>query len=71
MPLLDAGVGLAWGPIALGFEMFNLLDVRYAAVEYNFASDWNPSSGLRPRTPERHISAGAPLSWMMSLELRI
>lgn len=65
--LLDASAGVLWGPFALTFEVFNLLDSRYAAVEYAFPSDWNPDDGVRPRTPARHTSAGAPLSWMVSL----
>src|SRR5690606_56037 len=32
--LLDASLGLSWGPVDLGFEVFNLLDTEYAAVEY-------------------------------------
>lgn len=65
--LLDASVGLGWGPVELGLEMFNLLDAQYAAVEYSFASDWDPNDGVRPRTPARHTAVGAPLSWMVSL----
>lgn len=65
--LLDASAGLGWGPVELGLEVFNLLDTRYAAVEYSFASDWDPNDGVRPRTPARHTSAGAPFSWMVSL----
>ncbi len=65
--LLDAAAGLWWGPAELNFELFNLLDSEYAAVEYSYASDWNPNDGVRPRTPARHFSAGAPLSWLVSL----
>ena len=69
--LLDASAGLAWGPLELGFEVFNLLNTEYAAIEYSFASDWDPSDGVRPRTPARHTAAGAPFSWMLSLEVKL
>jgi iron complex outermembrane receptor protein len=64
--LLDASAGLEWSAFDLTFEIFNLLDAEYAAVEYNFASSWDPA-GVRPRTPARHVAAGAPLTWMLSL----
>jgi hypothetical protein len=65
--LLDASAGASWGAVDLTLEVFNALDARYAAVEYAFSSDWDPDDGVRPRTPARHIAAGAPLSWMVSL----
>lgn len=65
--LLDASAGLSWGVLDVELEVFNVLDSEYAAVEYSFASDWDPSDGVRPRTPARHIAAGAPLSWFLSL----
>ena len=65
--LLDVSAGVSWGPLELTLERFNALDARYAAVEYSFASDWDPNDGVRPRTPARHLAAGAPLSWMLSL----
>jgi outer membrane receptor protein involved in Fe transport len=64
--LLDASIGLAWGPLDLGFELYNALGARYAALEYSFASDWSPGSA-RSRVPVRHIAAGAPRSWMINL----
>jgi TonB family protein len=68
--LLDAGASLGWGPLELGIDVFNLLDVEYAAVEFNFPSDWNPDAPRR-RVPERHTAAGPPLSWMASLEVAL
>jgi outer membrane receptor protein involved in Fe transport len=65
--LLDASVGAKLLPFELGVEGFNLLGRRYAALEYSFPSDWEPSDGLRPRTPARHIAAGAPRSFLVSL----
>jgi iron complex outermembrane recepter protein len=65
--VLDASAVLSWGALDLGFEIFNMFDSRYAALEYSFPSDWDPADGYRSRVPARHTSAGAPLSWMVSL----
>ena len=65
--LLDGSAGASWGPLELGFELFNALHTQYAAVEHSFPSDWDPDDGVRPRTPARHFAAGAPRSWLLSL----
>ncbi|MDH5492129.1 MAG: TonB-dependent receptor, partial [Myxococcales bacterium] len=70
LALLDATLGLGWGPLELGLELFNALDARYAAVEYDFPSSWDPE-GPRSRLPTRHIAAGAPLSWTLHLGLNL
>lgn len=64
--LLDGSVGLGWGPFELSLESYNLLDTRYAASEFHFASAWDPEAP-RSRTPARHIAAGAPFSFLVSL----
>ena len=69
--LLDVSAGLSWGALELSFELYNALNGQYAAVEYAFASDWSPNDGVRTRLPSRHISAGAPLSWMLSLGVKL
>ncbi len=68
--LLDFASELGWGPFTLGMEIFNLLDMRYAATEYNFASNWNPSEPPS-RVPARHIAAGAPRTWLFSLGITL
>lgn len=69
--LLDLSAAFGWGPVTLGASLHNALNRRYGAVEYNFASDWNPYDGFRSRTPQRHRSVGAPLSAMAFLELQL
>jgi outer membrane receptor protein involved in Fe transport len=64
--VLDASLGAVWGPFDLGFEMYNLLDTRYASNEFNFASNWDPE-GAPTRAPARHIAAGAPRTWLVTL----
>jgi len=73
--LVDASVGLGWaleggGGWRLSLEVFNALDERYAANELVFSSDWQPSDGVRPRVPARHIAAAAPRAWALQLEWR-
>lgn len=66
--LVDASAALGWGPLELGVSLFNLFDVRYAATEFLFSSNWDPA-GIPARVPERHIAAGAPLTLMVTLEV--
>lgn len=64
--LLDASLGLSWGVFELALEGFNLLNRNYPASEYQFVSHWDPK-GVPSRVPSRHITAGAPLSFFLSL----
>jgi len=68
--LIDASAALGWGPFELGIEAFNLLDQRYAASEFNFASHWSPDAS-QSRVPARHIAAGAPLTVMATLQVTL
>lgn len=69
--LVDLSMDLSWKRFTLGVEFFNLLNSKFAAVEYSFASDWNPKDGVRPRVPIRHRSAGAPFSWFTTLGVQL
>ena len=69
--LLDLSLQATWGALELSFELFNSLNLSYAALEYVYPSDWDPSDGVRPRTPARHLSAGAPRTWMTSLGIKL
>lgn len=69
--LLDASLSAKLSPFELSLEGFNLLGRRYAALEYSFPSDWDPSDGVRPRTPARHLAAGAPRSFLVSLGISL
>ncbi len=68
--LADVGAGVQWGAFDLSMDVFNVFDAQYAAVEFNFPSNWSPN---RPasRVPQRHTAAGAPLSWMVRLGARL
>ena len=68
--LLDLSGELAWGAVALGVQVFNVFDQRYAAVPYNFVSNWRPDA-IPSRRPALHIAAGAPLSVMGYIEVKL
>jgi len=66
--LLGALLKLSYGPVELGLEGENLLAADWYDGEFVYASDFPdvPRSAL----PERHVTAGAPRSFMASLSLR-
>ena len=68
--LLELSAGLSWWFLELGFQVFNLLDMRYAAQEFVFESNWNPSA---PPTgqPARHIATGAPRTFLFQIGFRL
>lgn len=68
--LLDASGGLGLGAAELTLSVYNCLDARYPASEYSFVSAWDPQ-GQASRLPERHVVAGAPRTWMLTLELNL
>lgn len=68
--LIDVSLGVAWGPLELGFAVYNALNARYAAVVYNFPSAWNTDTP-RSRIPAQHIAAGAPRSYMATLGVNL
>ena len=69
--VVDAMTELARGPVALGLSVTNVLDRSYALAEYNFAS-WSPSTSgtdFPTRTPDRHVSPGAPRALLVTVTL--
>ncbi|MBW1757037.1 MAG: TonB-dependent receptor [Deltaproteobacteria bacterium] len=68
--LLELNAGLSWWFLELGFQVFNLLNTQYAAQEFVFESNWDPST---PPTgqPARHIAAGAPRTFLFQIGFRL
>ncbi len=64
--LLDVSAGASWDALDLSVEVMNVLDARYAGVEYSYASSWAPDA-LSSRIPARHFAAGAPLTVSVTL----
>lgn len=67
--LLGALVELGYGPLELELAGENLLDAIWYDGEFVYASDFPdvPRSAL----PERHVTTGAPRTFMASLSLRL
>lgn len=68
--LLDASAAVSWGPVELSVDILNLLDQRYAALEYSFTSNWTPTE-LPSRVPARAFSAGGPLTVLGTLAIHL
>jgi iron complex outermembrane recepter protein len=66
--LLDLSTALRWWFIELGVEVFNVIDSRFASVEYSFVSDWG-TRDVPSMVPARHLSAGPPRTVMGTLGL--
>mgnify|MGYP000854604906 FL=1 len=69
----DATASIGWKSLELQLSATNLFNTQYRLGEYNFASDWSPTSGgaARPTlTPVRHFSAGPPRSLFASFQIR-
>jgi len=68
--LLDLSARLEWWFLEVGFQVFNVVDARYAANEFAFVSNWDPSA-VPSRIPERHIAAGRPRTFFFTIGFRL
>jgi iron complex outermembrane receptor protein len=68
--LLELNTGLSWRFLELGFQVFNLLDTRYAAQEFVFESNWDPNAPATDQ-PARHAAAGAPRTFLFQIGFRL
>jgi hypothetical protein len=68
--LLDASVGVSWGGLDVGLDVLNLLDQRYAALEYAMQATWSPSSSP-VSDPSRAFAAGAPLTILATVSAHV
>jgi iron complex outermembrane receptor protein len=68
--LLDAALGLAYRALEVEAQVSNLLDAEYAALELSYASNFDPD-GVPSRLPARHVLAGAPRTWLLTLGVRL
>ena len=66
--LVDAVAELRLKEIAIGLDVFNLLDAHWYDSEFTFSANWNP--GAAPRlVPERYVTVGAPRTVLGTLSL--
>ncbi len=68
--LLDLSAGLSWWAFELGLQIYNLVNVQYAAQEFVFESNWNPEASPSD-IPARHVAAGAPRTFLFLIGFRI
>jgi TonB family protein len=68
--VLDLSSRLSWWFLELGFQVLNLLDKQYAANEFAFVSDWDPSE-VPSRIPARHTIAGRPRTFFFTIGIRL
>lgn len=67
---LDLNATLGFWLLELGIACTNLLDSRYRAGEYNYASDFH-SAAFPTLVPVRHFSAGAPRAFFVTLAVHL
>lgn len=58
--LLDAAANVRWRWIEAGVQMTNMLNLRWNAAEFFYASNFEDPGGVGPRLPVMHFAAGAP-----------
>lgn len=68
--LLDLSLSARYRMWNLDASVFNLIGSEYAAMELSYASNFDPNSSP-PRVPARHIQAGAPRTWLLTLGITL
>jgi len=64
--VIDAGAELRWGPIQTGIEVFNLFNAQSYDGEFVYASKFRGAAAL---VPVRHVTVGAPRTFLWTLSL--
>jgi hypothetical protein len=64
--LVDATAGVRIGRVEIGADVFNLLDAHWYDGEFVFASRWNAAEAAS-LVPQRHVTVGAPRTFLLSL----
>lgn len=66
--LVDAVTELRLKEIAVGLDVFNLLDAPWYDSEFTYGANWNPGASAR-LVPERYVTVGAPRTVLATLSL--
>ncbi len=64
--LFDLTSELRFKEIALGVDVFNLLDQEWYDSEFTYSANWNPAATAR-LVPERYVTVGAPRTLLVTL----
>ncbi|NOZ86076.1 MAG: TonB family protein [Deltaproteobacteria bacterium] len=65
--LLSADFGLTWGDLELSAEAFNLLDTKWRDDEFAYVSNFHNNQETPSLVPDRHFTAGRPITIMAYL----
>lgn len=65
--VLNAHAALRRGPVELGVEGYNLLDLQYADDRQHYVSNWSLQPGIALASPATHVSAAPPLTLLGTL----
>jgi TonB family protein len=66
--LFDARASLRLGPLETGLDIYNLFDAAWYDGEFVYASSFGGAASL---VPERHVTVGAPRTFMWMLTLSV
>jgi outer membrane receptor protein involved in Fe transport len=66
--LIDAVAELRLKEVAVGLDVFNLLDTHWYDSEFTYSANWNPGAVAR-LVPERYVTVGAPRTLLATLSL--
>jgi TonB family protein len=66
--LLDSVTEIRLESVALGIDVFNLLDARWYDAEFTYSANWNRGEVAR-LVPERYVTIGSPRALLTTLTL--
>ena len=66
--LVDLVAELRLKELAVGLDVFNLLDAHWYDSEFTYSANWNPGAAAR-LVPERYVTVGAPRTVLGTLSL--
>jgi iron complex outermembrane receptor protein len=69
--VLDLAARLRWQALELGVVAKNLLDLRYRAAEFQYASNFDGLGAPPSLQPARHFAAGAPLQILVTFAVHV
>jgi hypothetical protein len=67
--VLNALASVRYRFVELGFDMYNVLGLKYADDEESFVSNWSFSSGQGPASLAVHLAPAPPRTALGSLTL--
>ncbi len=68
--LLDLSLRASYRAFSLDASVYNLIGVEWAAQELSYTSNWDPNA-VPSRLPARHIQAGSPRMFLVTLGITL